>query len=174
MNKFQSFAQERKATAAVELALVFTFFLLPLLLGAADFVGIILGQAQVNTALQALYYFADTNPSSANNGAYTQDIVGAINTTSVFQLALPSTLPSGISNSSFTYVCYPTSNASNGATPTFATPNSTPCLASGKTQITFVNYKVNTAVILPIPLPGIGDVFNASASGAIQISTISE
>jgi Flp pilus assembly protein TadG len=174
MRKFRLFARERRATAAVELALVSTFFLLPLLLGGADFVGIILGQAQVNTALQALYYFALTNPSSANNSTYTQNLIGAINGASVFQLTLPTTLPSGKSNSSFTYVCYPTSNASNGATPTFTSPSSTSCLATGKTQITFVNYKVNTAVILPIPLPSIGDVFNLSASGAIQTASTSE
>ncbi len=84
----------RKASITVEFALVATFILLPLLAGGADFLTIITAQAQLNTALQALYDYAWTNPSAAqaNTNSSTvsaqNTIIAAINGASAFHLTL--------------------------------------------------------------------------------------
>ena len=79
----------RKANVTLEFALVAVFLLLPLLAGGADFAVIISGQAQLNTALQALDYFGWTNPASASNIADLQNIITAIDSGSVYNIPTP-------------------------------------------------------------------------------------
>lgn len=159
-----------KANVAVEFALVSVFFLLPLIGGAVDFVIALPAQAQLNTALQALYYFALNNAGNSNSvsSAYAGDIISKINTASTNQLSMPATQTingSSVANPVFTYACYTV----NGSTPTFTTPsaNSAACTGS-QTTMTYVNYKVTTTVSLPVPLPGIGSSWTLTASGSVQ------
>ncbi len=164
---YSYFTNNSPASVAVEFALVSVFFLLPLMAGAVDFVIIMPAQAQLNTALQALYYFALTSPTNATNSVYTSDIISKINTASINQIAMPSTMAvngTNITNGSLTYICYTT----NASSPSFSSPSTSTCSDSTQTTMTFVNYKVTTTVALPIPLPGIGNSWTLSASGAVQ------
>ncbi len=160
--------KNRKASVAVEFALVTSFFLLPLTLGAADFVLIITAQAQLNTALQALYYFAWTNPLSADNQTQLQEIISAINAASVYQITLPATFSSGAANGSLTYSC-----VTPGTTPTYAAATGPGQCSSTSTppqiQQTYVTYKLTTTLNLPIKLPGLPSPFSLTSKGSIQI-----
>jgi hypothetical protein len=146
---------ERKASVAVEFALISTFFLLPLLLGSSDFLMIISARAQLNTALQALYYFAWTNPSSASDSTELNQIISVINGQSIYQIQL--------TNPTVTYVC-----VTPGATPTYVTQTSPGQCGQGAVQQTLVSYSVSTTVTLPITLPGIGSPYSMTFSGKIQ------
>ena len=59
-------ARSGRGNVSIEFALVSVFVLLPLFAGGTDFVLIMSAQAQLRTALQALDYFAWTNPGDAD------------------------------------------------------------------------------------------------------------
>jgi Flp pilus assembly protein TadG len=145
-----------RGNVAVEFALITALFVLPLLLGASDFVSIIAAQAQLNTALQALYYYAATN-QSVGTTTNTSAILSAINSNSDFQLTLSSQTTS--------YMCYSTA----ATAPTF-TANANANCGSGNTAMTFANYTLTTNVSLPIKLPGIANPLPLSASGSVQVN----
>jgi type II secretory pathway pseudopilin PulG len=168
----------RRASVAVEFALLSTFLLLPLLAGASDFVVIIAAQAQLNTALDALYMYAETNPSRATtagsgyttSGQTTTDIqviIANINqNTTDYKLSLPQYYTGTSYNGSATYVCYQSGNPS---VPTFQPPSTTACSGSYPVSMTFANYKVTVAVNLPFPLPiHLASPLTLSASGSVQ------
>lgn len=146
-----------RGNVAVEFALITALFVLPLLLGAADFVSIIAAQAQLNTGLQALYYYAVTNQGNGTS-ADANAILAAINSNSNFQLTLGS--------SSTSYMCY----ATTSATPTF-TANANSNCGAGNTTMTYANYTVSTNVSLPVKLPGLSNPLPLSASGKVQVAT---
>ena len=82
----------------------------PLLAGGADFLTMITAQAQLNTALQALYYYAWTNQTaaSANTSSNTitaqNTLIAAINSASIFHITLAPGTASGSSSNLF-YAC---------------------------------------------------------------------
>lgn len=161
-----------KANISVEFALITALFTLPLLLGAADFVTLIAAQAQLNTALQALYFYGETNPADAAAlGSDTTDlgyIIHTINANSDFQISLSTTAPPVL-----TYACYQTPTAP-GTVATPSAPNASAsannCSKSGYTVLTYANYALKARVPLIVPLPGLGNPFTESASGYVQIS----
>jgi len=155
------FLRARRASASVEFALVASLLLLPLLLGGADFLAILTAQAQLNTALQSLYYFAYTDPSSANNTTDVNQVVALINGASVFKITLPATTSSGVANASLSYGCFtPPSTA--------ITYQSNQCLAT-QTQQTLVTYQVSTSVILPFPFLKLANPLTLNATGTVQV-----
>jgi hypothetical protein len=167
----------RRASASVELALVSVFFLLPLFAGSVDMVEIISAQAQVNTALRALYSFGWTNPNdasitttTANGTSDLQTIINTISTSALRPISFPTNTnvatPNGTNtNGSYYYTCIPTM----GTTLTQAVP----CPTSGNivyTQETWVTYQVNSSVVLPVPVPFVnGNTLTLTASGAVQL-----
>jgi Flp pilus assembly protein TadG len=166
----------RKANVTVEFALVATFILMPLLAASADFLSMITAQAQLNTALQALYDFAWTNPSVAvaNTGsaAITDEgkIISAINGASLFHITLsPGTASGSFSNLEYACVNSSTSPATVSALQPYATAPASTC-PSGQTQEIFVQYTISTNVNLPFPLPlKIKSPFPISSTGAAQV-----
>jgi Flp pilus assembly protein TadG len=165
----------QRGSVSVEFAIIATFFLLPLLAGAADFICIITAQAQLNTSLQALYFFAWTNPTAASTTSDLQVIITAINKTSNFTITLPATLTKAPANVSVT------SGAVNGiasvgcflppaASTTTFTYAATTC-PTGDTTMNLVTYEVKTSVSLPFPLPlKIANPFVLTAIGTVQTS----
>jgi hypothetical protein len=154
-------AAARRASASVDFALTATLLLTPLLLGSADFLAIISAQAQLNTALQSLYYFAYTNPSAANNTTDAGYIVTLINAASLYKITLPATMSSGAANASISYGCFTPPS-------TTITYQATAC-SSGQTQQTLVTYQVTTSVSLPFPIPALSNPLPLSASGTVQV-----
>jgi len=154
-----------RANVTVEFALIAVLFLLPLVAASADFICVIAAQAQLNTALQALLYFALTNTSLATSSTEAGTIVTAINTGAVFKITMPGTLSSGATNPSYTYVCYTT-----GATGTvsFSAPSTSNSCSGTQTTQYFANYKVVTTVALPFAFPGLASPLTLAASGAVQ------
>ncbi|MDE8349461.1 MAG: TadE/TadG family type IV pilus assembly protein [Acidocella sp.] len=168
MPLIREFWRTRRSAAAVEFALVSTFLLLPLFLGGADFVVIISAQAQLNTALQAIDYFAYTNPGSASNTTYAGDIVTLINAASVYHITLPTTNITvaglgSIPNGSISYGCF-SGTATATTTPTYQTST----CPTGDTIQNFVSYKITSSVTLPVPLPGLGSPFTLNAMSTIE------
>jgi Flp pilus assembly protein TadG len=147
----------RRASVAVEFALVSVFLLLPLLAGGSDFVVLLSAQAQLNTALQALDYFGWTNPSAATNTADIQSIISAIDQGSVYNI------PTANLSATTSFGCF-----SSSANPVVITDQTTPCTGT-QTQQTLVTYKVTASIFLPLPLPGLKSPFRLSATGTIQI-----
>ncbi|MDD2704325.1 MAG: hypothetical protein PHU07_03185 [Acidocella sp.] len=181
MSLFRRFLRQQRASAAIELALISVFFLVPLFIGALDFVLVLTAQAQLNTALQALYYFAVTTPASAANNTTAGYVINAINTangSSINQLSLPATttsaiklgstsIPAGTANPSTYYACYTTPASSSSTSFSSVTYQSSAC-GSSQTQQVYVIYQVTGHVSLPVPLPGRGSTISLSASGSIQ------
>jgi Flp pilus assembly protein TadG len=155
------FAASRSASASVEFALIASFLLLPLALGSADFLSVLSAQSQLNTALQSLYYFAYTSPTSANNATYAGYVISLINNRSIFTITLPATLPSGAANASLSYSCFTPPS-------TVITYQSTTCSAT-QTQQTLVSYQVKTVITLPFPFFGLPNPMTLSAAGKAQI-----
>ncbi|MBU6418857.1 MAG: pilus assembly protein [Proteobacteria bacterium] len=147
--------RDRKGSIAIEFALISTFFLVPLLLGASDFVVIISARAQLNTALQALYYFAWTNPTSAADSTQLAQVIAAINAQSIYQITNPTV--------SVTYVC-----ATPGSTPSYTTYTSPGNCGQSEVQQTLTSYKISTNVSLPVTFLGIASPMQYSANGTIQ------
>jgi hypothetical protein len=145
----------RRANVSVEFALVTVFVLLPLFAGSADFLEIISAQAQVNTALQSLYYFALMNPTVASDTGNAGKVLALINTTALHQVAL------GTPNGTLSYDCL---LADGSTTPTTGT-------CTNSTLQTFASYQVTSTVNLTLPLSifGFPNPFQVSAAGTIQI-----
>ncbi len=159
------FFRHERAGISTEFALVAVFFLLPLLVGTGDFILILLSRAQLNTGLQALYYYAATNSGSATDTSYLSDIINSMNAGSAVQLSMPATLNSGAANPSYTYYCYTTGSTS----PSFTGPyTSSSSCGTGTTTQAFVNYKLSSVTQLPVPLPGIGSTYTLSVTGSFQ------
>ena len=155
-----------RANVAVEFALITALFTLPLLLGAADFVSIIAAKAQLNTALQALYYYAVTSPGTAATASGNEaSIIATINANSDFQITAPSTAASPMTEF-LTYSCYSTAASPLSFTP----PSTTDSCTSSQVTMTFANYTLTTKLTLPVPLPGLSNPLTLSASGSIQIN----
>jgi Flp pilus assembly protein TadG len=151
LQQLAGFLRRRRGSVSVEFALVSVFFLGPLFGGGADFVVIMAAQAQLRTAVQALDYFAWTNPGEANNLKDAKLIIGLINQHSDYQITLPATLSAGGANGALSFSCF-TPPATANTTPTSPSPATCP---STQTQLTLVTYQVTTNVFLPAPLPGI-------------------
>jgi Flp pilus assembly protein TadG len=164
----------RRGSVAVEFALVSVFLLAPLVAGAADFLVILTGQAQLNTALQALDYFAWTNPTAADTTTGTPNtstvdpgyVLSLINNASMFHLTLATPV--------IEYYC--ASSTSGGTPPTSSQLSTTaPTCASGTTEQIYVKYTVTTNVVLPFPVsfPAVGmsfsNPFPLSTTGTVQV-----
>jgi hypothetical protein len=145
----------RRASVSVEFALVSVFVLLPLFAGGADMLQIISAQAQVNTALQSLYYFALMNPTVASDTSNAGKVLTLINTTALHPVAL------GTPNGTLSYDCLQANGTITATTGT----------CTNSTLQTFASYQVTSAVNLPLPLTifGLPNPFPLSASGTIQI-----
>jgi len=153
---------QRRANVAIEFAICSVFLLLPLLAGSADCIELLSAQAQLNAALQAIDYFAYTNPASATNTADAGYIVSLINTTSDFTVVLPATMSSGLANGSASYGCF-TPPASAATVITYQTST----CANGQTQMTYVTYQVTAKVTLPFPIP-LNNPYSLSATSKVQ------
>jgi hypothetical protein len=151
----------RRASASVDFALTASLFMLPMLLGSADLLSVISAQAQLNTALQSLYYFAYTNPTAANSTTDAGYIVTLINSASLYKITLPATMSSGTANASISYGCFTPPS-------TTITYQTTAC-SSGQTQQTLVTYQVKTTVPLPFPIPALTNPLPLSATGTVQV-----
>ena len=148
----------RRGSVAVEFALCSSFVLLPLFAGGVDFVEIISAQAQLNTALQSLYLFAYTNPSTANNTNSIAALIGKINAHATHQAEFTA----GAGNPAVSYKCM---NSSGG----FGAYANNSC-ASGYTKQTYIAYQLTGKVALSAPLPfGLTRPFNLAASGTVRI-----
>jgi Flp pilus assembly protein TadG len=154
--------RQERANVAIEFAVCAVFLLLPLLAGSADIIVVLSAQAQLNTALQAIDYFAYTNPTSATNATEAGYIVSLINNASNFRVVLPATMTSGLANGATSYGCFsPPAN-----TATVITYQTTAC-AGGQTQLTYVTYQVTATVSLPFPVP-LNNPYSLSATTKVQ------
>jgi Flp pilus assembly protein TadG len=139
-----------RGSASVEFALLAVFFLAPLLIGSVDFVIYIGGKAQVNTALEALYSYALTDPADASTKSKAQLALNAVNAGSIYPVTLNSVTAKNacMASNALTFI------ASNATCPPSAV------------QVTAVSYVVSTHVSLPFPVPlNVKNPVLVSASG---------
>lgn len=164
----------RRASVAVEFALISFFFLLPLTAVVVDALFVLTAQAQLNTTLQALYYYALANPTAAEDYTSATTITQQnilmilIDLNSNFQITLDATPDK--QNSTLYYYCQSTSSPSTA--PSFVldtTPATTPTCKTGTVLQYFVKYAVSTPVSLPIPIPGVSNPWTLNASGMIEV-----
>ncbi len=159
-------ARSRRGSVSLEFALMSVFILFPLFAGGTDFVLIMAAQAQLRTAIQALDYFAWTNPGEATNLTDAGYIISLINQQSDYQITLPANLSNGGANGALSYSCFtPPATASTA----ISAPSPTVC-PSTQTQQTLVTYQVTARVFLPVPLPGIlHSPQQLSATSTVQV-----
>jgi Flp pilus assembly protein TadG len=159
----------RRANVSVEFALISVLFLLPLVTGAADLICVVNARAQLNTALQAMMFYAWSNPTAAQNNtastttAAEATIIDAINSApSNFHVTLNlGAVPGSYSN--LTYYCV------TPGTPYSITPSGSATCASGTLQV-FAQFTVSTNVNLPFPIPlKLVNPFPVSSTGSAQI-----
>lgn len=156
--------RDRRGVVSVEMALVSTLFLLPLLFLACDGLFVLSARYQTNAALLSLYDYAWSNPSQAANTASIDTILTTASKTSVVPIALPA----GFSPT-LTYACVQTDGSSTPATATTnqSTGSTTETCNSG-TLATSVAYQVTASVSLPFPIPGVASPLILSAAGTVQ------
>ncbi len=141
----------RRASASVEFALLATFVLVPMILGCADFIVYLTARAQLNTALQSLYYFAMTNPSNATSTADAGALLTAINARALYKVTLISATAENGCVSSTTGVAFQITSCPNGVQ-----------------QNSAVQYKVQTVFSVPINLVfGLSNPVTLQQSGQI-------
>jgi hypothetical protein len=179
MLKFGAFRRDSKASVAVEFAMISTFFLFPLFSGVADCVEIISAQAQLNTAVQALYYDAWNNPnlaatttasssSPATNTAEMQTVLNAISPGVMTNMTL-GTVAGTVSYECYTPGIAPTpSTSSVVAASGDCPPNATTAKAETQQQ-TWVTYQVNATVNLTFPFPGLSSSVPLTAMGKVEV-----
>lgn len=179
----------RRGSVSVEMALVFSFFLLPLLLGTVDFAYIMSARVQLNSALQAAELFAWANPDNATNAdAVTQVVNGG-------SRVVPITLPS---QPTMSYTCLQSDGSQTQATITMNSGYSSSDLAtssasqdlsaqsvpaksisigdgigtascsSGFVQSN-VTYTLRNTIGLPLYLPGVGTRHTETVTGTVWI-----
>jgi Flp pilus assembly protein TadG len=146
-----------RGSVAVEFALISSLFLLPLFLGSTDIVEIISGQAQVNTALQAMYLFAFTDTLDAGDTANALPAIQTLINSAALHSVSIALAPAGANPSNPYYSCIVGNTT---------TTQSTPC-AAGATQQEFVGYTVSSNVNLSVPL--FTNPFPVSATGWVEI-----
>ncbi len=145
---------------AVEFALLATFLLLPLMALGGDFICVINARAQLNTALQALIYYAWSTGSGASGTQGNESgIISAINAASDFQISYtPGTLK---------YACV---TGSNGTYTVPASLSASSTCAAGNTLFYYEQYTVTTSVHVPFPSPfHFTNPFPLSMTGAALI-----
>lgn len=158
----------RRASVSVEFALISVFFLMPLLAGAVDFACIVNARAQLNTALQALIYYAWTNNSAAQSNAGTTSggettLITAINSASIFHITYSS------SSSSLKYACVTSSNGSYTVPATLNNYTASSTCSSGTLQL-FIQYTITANVGLPLPLPlSLANPYPLTVTGTAEI-----
>lgn len=150
----------RQGNVSVEFALIASLFLLPLYGGSIDMVEYISAKAQLNTALQALYYYSLTTPNAATTSADTSAIVGLMSGS-----PHPITLASSVVN----YDCI--ENNSTTVTYVDTSPvNTNGGCSSSQTQRTRVTYSLSSSVFLTVPLPFVAsNPITVTASGTMQL-----
>jgi Flp pilus assembly protein TadG len=149
-----------RANVSVEFALISVFFLLPLFGGSVDMVEYISAKAQLNTALQALYYYALTSPSTATISADTSAVVA---------LMSGSPRPITLVGSSVTYDCIANSATTVTYVATSPTNTNGGCTSS-QTQRTRVTYSLSSSVFLTVPMPFVSsNPLTVTVSGTVQV-----
>jgi Flp pilus assembly protein TadG len=145
----------RQASASVEFALMATLFLLPLLLGGMDFVVIISARAQLNLTLQAMFYFAETDPTVANNSPNVPGASAPISTAAISELVTTinsnSIYRATITSATAEYGCV-YSDAVNFQGTSSSCPSKDAANQSLSQQDTAVSYAISTTFSIPIPL----------------------
>jgi Flp pilus assembly protein TadG len=162
--QLRAFRRARRANISVEMALIGSFVLLPVVAGGADFLQLIAAKAKLNATLPAFYAFAWNNPASATDTAQLGGILSIINQ----QSGPPVTFPDGVATGATTY--HPAISYRCSVPPSVVqTVQATPCPA-GDVQAEFVTYNVMSKVVVSVPLPfGLATPFQLSASGQVQV-----
>lgn len=179
----------RRGSIAVEIALILSFFLLPLMLGTVDFAYIMSARIQLNAALQTAEVFAWANQDEAADGP---DIAPILNGGSaVAQISQPSpptmsysclqndgsvTAASVVMNSGYSSADLATPQASEGLAEQKVPASSesigkwmgTATCSAGSVQAN-VTYVLSTTISLPVYLPSIGTQSVQTIRGTIWV-----
>jgi len=177
MLKFCPLHRDSKASVAVEFALIATFFLFPLFSGVTDCVEIISAQAQLNTALQALYYDAWNDPTIATTTSSSSATTNTVEMQTVLNAISPGVMTNmtlGTVAGTVTYECYTPGMAPSSTTASVVAaagdcpPNATTAKAETQQQA-WVTYQVNATVDVTFPFPGLPRAVPLTATGKVEV-----
>ncbi len=146
-----------RGSVAVELALVVSFLLVPLVIGSVDIMYVLIERYQINQALNEIYLFAWTDPADASNSTDIGNILAQSNTMSL----TPIGLANQANNPGILSYCL----QSDGS---LASPDSAGACSTGQT-VTYVSYALTAAVHLPVGVPFLPQPFNMNVSGSVQL-----
>lgn len=141
-----------RASVSVEMALVTTFFLIPLLLFGLDFMFLVLGRQQLAEASRAVMMFAWSNPGSATDTSALNTLLDVARQGDVGTIAL-----AGAPAESF--ACLQADGSETAASGSGCT--------SGIAE-TFVTYSLAVTISLPIGFGLIPDPYVISASPTVR------
>ena len=149
--------RRRRGSVAVELALVVSFLLVPLVIGSVDVMYVLIERYQINQALNEIYLFAWTDPADASNSTDIGNILVQSNTMSL----APIDLANQANNPGILSYCLQPDGS-------LAPPDSDGACSTGQT-VTYVSYALTAAVHLPVGVPFLPQPFNMNVSGAVQL-----
>jgi len=147
------FAPDQRASVSVELALVTTFFLVPLLLLGLDFLFVMLGRQQMAESTHALFMLAWSSPVSATDLPSLDAVLAQANQHGVGTISFAATPTE-------TIACLQP-DGSDGA-------SSAGSCSTGIAE-TFVTYQLAARIALPVGIGLIPDPFMISASSTVRI-----
>lgn len=156
-----SLRRDQSGSISVELALVATFVLLPLVAGVWDFGRVVQTQAQLDQALAAAFEFAWSSPSNAVN---IDRIVAAAVAAYGASPALTTT------HAAISYGCIQAGNTSGASKASYSVtaPDSSSGTCDSGTLAPFVTVSLGTSVALPVPLPVWGRDIALSVAGTVR------
>lgn len=146
-------SRSRRGSVSVELALIVTLFLFPLIAGTLDSLFVLVLRYQANQAIQSVYLFAWANPSASTNSS---SISSVLNLASASDLA------------PFSLVSAPTTTTTCLQTDGSSTATSNGACSSGTTQ-TNVTYHIVASAQLPIPLLIFPATYNYNLVGTVTV-----
>lgn len=146
-------ARSRRGSVSVELALIVSLFLFPLIAATLDSLFVLVLRYQANQAIQSVYLFAWANPSASTNSS---------SISNVLSLASSSDL------AAFSLVSAPTTTTTCLQTDGSSTASSNGACSSGTTQ-TNVTYQIAATAQLPIPLLVFPAKYNYTLVGTVTV-----
>lgn len=149
--------RRRRGSVAVELALIVSFLLVPLVIGSVDIMYVLIERYQINQALNEIYLFAWTDPADASNSTDISNILAQSSTMSLAPIALADQT----NNPGVLSYCL----QSDGS---LTSPDSTGVCSTGQT-VTYVSYALTAAVHLPVGVPFLPQPFKMNISGSAQL-----
>lgn len=152
------------ASVSLELALVSTLFLVPLLIFTTDGFFAFAAKTQTESALQSLFFYGWSDPTDATDLTSLQKILNEVNQHSTIRISFaPNYQPQ------YSYACLTDSGDTVAAQSTSGSNGATQETCSSGSLETFVRYDLVASVPLTLPFPGVPNPMTVNVGGSVRV-----